>query len=145
MTTVTRSRGFGDETQRRILLGTFALSIGYQDEYYGKAIRVRELVRADFRRVFAGCDLLLSPTSPVAAFPLGSHVEDPLAMSLCDALTVPASLAGMPALSQPCGFTADGRPIGLQWMAAPSREDLLLQAAHVFERHTAHLRTRALP
>lgn len=145
MTTVTRSRGFGDETQRRILLGTFALSVGYQDEYYGKATRVRELVRADFARVFAHCDLLLSPTSPVPAFPLGTHVEDPLAMYLCDALTVPASLAGLPALSQPCGFTADGRPIGLQWMAPPLREDLLLDAAQVFERHTEAQLRRPLP
>jgi aspartyl-tRNA(Asn)/glutamyl-tRNA(Gln) amidotransferase subunit A len=145
MTTITRSRAFGTETQLRILLGTFALSIGYQDEYYGKAIRVRELLRADFRRVFAQCDLLLGPTSPVAAFPLGSRIEDPLAMYLCDALTVPASLAGLPALSQPCGFTADGRPVGLQWMAPPRREDLLLQVAHAFEQQTEHHQRRALP
>ncbi|MBL8727252.1 MAG: Asp-tRNA(Asn)/Glu-tRNA(Gln) amidotransferase subunit GatA [Planctomycetes bacterium] len=144
MTTVSRSRGFGVETQLRILLGTFGLSIGYQQEYYGKATRVRELLRADFRQVFGQCDLLLSPTSPVAAFPLGSRVDDPLAMYLCDALTVPASLAGLPALSQPCGFTTDGRPIGLQWMAPPLREDLLLQVAHVFERQTDHHQRRAL-
>lgn len=144
MTTVTRSRAFGDETQLRILLGTFALSIGYQDEYYGKATRVRELLRADFQQAFARCDLLLSPTSPVAAFPLGSRIDDPLAMYLCDALTVPASLAGLPALSQPCGFTADGKPIGMQWMAPPLREDLLLQVAHVFEQNTDHHRRRAI-
>lgn len=144
MTTMTRSRAFGDETQLRILLGTFALSIGYQDEYYGKATRVRELLRADFRQAFTQCDLLLSPTSPVAAFPLGSRVDDPLAMYLCDALTVPASLAGLPALSQPCGFTDDGRPIGLQWMAPPLREDLLLQVANVFEQHTDHHQRRAM-
>jgi aspartyl-tRNA(Asn)/glutamyl-tRNA(Gln) amidotransferase subunit A len=145
MTTASRSKGFGDEVQLRILLGTFALSIGYQDEYYGQAARARDLLRADFRHAFAKCDLLLSPTSPVPAFPLGSRIDDPLAMYLCDALTVPASLAGLPALSQPCGFTAAGLPIGLQWMAPPLREDLLLQVAGVFERHTDHHRRRALP
>ncbi|MBX3462552.1 MAG: Asp-tRNA(Asn)/Glu-tRNA(Gln) amidotransferase subunit GatA [Planctomycetes bacterium] len=145
MTTASRSSGFGAEVQRRLLLGTFALSCGYQDEYYGKATQARERLREDFRRAFAGCDLLVSPTSPVPAFPLGSRIDDPLAMYLCDALTVPASLAGLPALSQPCGRTAAGLPVGLQWMAPPRREDLLLQAAHVFERHTDHHLPRALP
>ena len=145
MTTSTRSRGFGDEVQLRILLGTFALSVGYQDRYYGQATRARELLRADFRRVFAGCDVLLCPTSPVPAFELGSRVADPLAMYLCDALTVPASLAGLPALSQPCGETADGLPIGLQWTAPALREDLLLQVAAAFERHTHHHLRRPAP
>jgi len=145
MTTSSRSHALGSEVQLRILLGTFGLSIGYQDEYYGKATRVRELLRGDFERAFAQCDLLLSPTSPVPAFPLGSRVEDPLAMYLCDALTVPASLAGLPALSQPCGFTAGGLPIGLQWMAPPMREDLMLQVAHVFEQQAGHHLQRAVP
>lgn len=145
MTTATRSKAFGDEVQLRILLGTFALSIGYQDRYYGQATRARDLLRADFHRAFAQCDLLISPTSPVPAFPLGSRIDDPLAMYLCDALTVPASLAGLPALSQPCGFTTSGLPIGLQWMAPPLREDLLLEVAGVFERHTGHHHRRALP
>jgi len=140
-----RSAGLGDEVQLRILLGTFALSYGYQDEFYGQANRARALLRADFARAFAQCDLLLSPTSPVPAFPLGSRTDDPLAMYLCDALTVPASLAGLPALSQPCGATTDGIPIGMQWMAPPHREDLLLATAHVFQQHTDHHLRRALP
>ncbi|HEX6812564.1 MAG TPA: Asp-tRNA(Asn)/Glu-tRNA(Gln) amidotransferase subunit GatA [Planctomycetota bacterium] len=140
-----RSAGFGDEVQLRILLGTFALSFGYHDQYYGQATRARALICADFARAFASCELLLSPTSPVPAFPIGSHIDDPLAMYLCDALTVPASLAGLPALSQPCGFTADGRPIGMQWMAPALREDLLLQVAHVFQANTDHHLRRPLP
>ena len=145
MTTGSRSRGFGAEVQLRILLGTFALSVGYQDRYYGQATRVRDLLRADYRRVFELCDVVLSPTSPVAAFPLGSRIDDPLAMYLCDALTVPASLAGLPAQSQPCGFTTAGLPIGMQWTAPALREDLLLQLASVYERRTDHHRRRARP
>jgi aspartyl-tRNA(Asn)/glutamyl-tRNA(Gln) amidotransferase subunit A len=142
MTTASRSRGLGDEVQLRILLGTFALSVGYQDQYYGQATRVRELLRADFQQVFTRCDLLVCPTSPLPAFQIGSRVDDPLAMYLCDALTVPASLTGLPALSQPCGFTSGGLPIGLQWIGPPRREDLVLQAAHAFEQHTDHHRRR---
>ena len=145
MIAASRSAGFGDEVQLRVLLGTFALSYGYQDELYGQATRARTLLGADFARAFAQCDLLLSPTSPVPAFPIGSHNDDPLAMYLCDALTVPASLAGLPALSQPCGAMADGRPIGMQWMAPADREDLLLATAHVFQQHTDHHLQRPLP
>ncbi len=145
MMTASRSAGFGNEVQLRILLGTFALSFGYQDQFYGQATRARALLGADFERAFATCDLLLCPTSPVPAFPLGSRIDDPLAMYLCDALTVPASLAGLPALSQPCGFTADGRPIGMQWMARAMREDLLLSVAHVYQQHTDHHLRRPLP
>ncbi|HZN40180.1 MAG TPA: Asp-tRNA(Asn)/Glu-tRNA(Gln) amidotransferase subunit GatA [Planctomycetota bacterium] len=140
-----RSAGFGDEVQLRILLGTFALSFGYHDQYYGQATRARALLCSEFARAFASCELLLSPTSPVPAFPLGSRIDDPLAMYLCDVLTVPASLAGLPALSQPCGFTADGRPIGMQWVAPALREDLLLQVAHVFQAHTDHHLRRPVP
>jgi aspartyl-tRNA(Asn)/glutamyl-tRNA(Gln) amidotransferase subunit A len=136
-----RSAGFGDEVQLRILLGTFALRAGHVDEFYGQATKVRTLLRQDFSRAFASCDLVVCPTSPVAAFPLGSKVDDPLAMYLCDALTVPASLAGLPALSVPCGFTADGLPVGLQLIAPPLREDLLLQVAHAYQQVTDwHLR-----
>jgi len=145
MIAASRSAGFGDEVQLRVLLGTFALSYGYQDELYGQATRARTLLQSDFARAFAQCDLLLSPTSPVPAFPLGSRNDDPLAMYLCDALTVPASLAGLPALSQPCGATADGLPIGMQWMAPTLREDLLLGAAHTFQLHTDHHLRRPLP
>jgi aspartyl-tRNA(Asn)/glutamyl-tRNA(Gln) amidotransferase subunit A len=145
MMMLSRSAGFGTEVQLRILLGTFALSFGYQDQYYGQATRARALLCSEFARAFTNCELLLSPTSPVPAFPLGSRIDDPLAMYLCDALTVPASLAGLPALSQPCGFTADGRPIGMQWVAPALREDLLLQVAHVFQAHTDHHLRRPLP
>lgn len=145
MIAASRSAGFGAEVKLRVLLGTFALSHGYQDQYYGQALRARELLRAEFAQAFEQFDLLLCPTSPAPAFPLGSHRDDPLAMYLCDALTVPASLAGLPALSQPCGATADGRPIGMQWMAPAQRDDLVLQAAHAFERHTSHHLRRARP
>jgi aspartyl-tRNA(Asn)/glutamyl-tRNA(Gln) amidotransferase subunit A len=138
MMTASRSAGFGDEVQLRILLGTFALSVGYQDQYYGQATRVRALLRDDFARAFGQCDVLLSPTSPVAAFALGSRVDDPLAMYLCDALTVPASLCGLPSLSQPCGFDGRGLPIGMQWIAPAMRDDLLLRTAEVFQQHTDH-------
>jgi len=138
MMAATRSAGFGAEVQLRILLGTFALSVGYQDEYYGQATRARELLKNDFAAAFAKCDVLFHPTSPVPAFPLGSHVDDPLAMYLCDALTVPASLAGLPALSQPCGFTADGLPIGMQWTAPAMQDELLLDIAGVYQQHTDH-------
>lgn len=138
MMAATRSTGFGREVQLRVLLGTFALRDGYQDQFYGQAKRVRELLRQDFARAFADCDLLLSPTSPVPPFALGSRIDDPLAMYLCDALTVPASLAGVPALSLPCAPTATGLPIGMQFMTAPNRDDLLLTAARVYQQHTEH-------
>jgi aspartyl-tRNA(Asn)/glutamyl-tRNA(Gln) amidotransferase subunit A len=140
-----RSTGFGDEVQLRILLGTFALRDGYQDQWYGRAQRVRRLVAADFAAALRTCDLLLCPTSPTVAFPFGSRRDDPLAMYLCDVLTVPASLAGLPAISLPCGLSPERLPIGMQLTAAPMREDLLLQVAHVWQSHTAHHRHRALP
>ncbi len=125
----TRTKGFGDEVKRRIMLGTFALSAGYYDAYYQKASQVRESNRRDFERIFASVDMILSPTSPTAAFKLGEKVDDPLAMYLSDILTVPASLAGIPAISIPCGKTSDGRPIGLQIMARAFAEADLLAAA----------------
>ena len=140
--TATRSHGFGDEVQLRILLGTFALRAGYQDEFYGQATRVRTLLRRDFERAFAHCDLLLSPTAPGPAPLLQSQLDDPLTMYVSDALTVPASLAGVPALSIPCGFTPQGLPVGLQWMAPPLGEVLLLQAGHVYQQHTDWHRRR---
>lgn len=138
MMTATRSAGFGPEVQLRILLGTFASSVGYQNRFYGQAIRARELLRKDFAAAFTHCDVVFCPTSPVPAFPLASRIDDPLAMYLCDALTVPASLAGLPAISQPCGFTADGLPIGMQWTAPAWNERLLLAIAAAFQRHTDH-------
>lgn len=145
MMAATRSAGFGAEVQLRILLGTFALSIGYQDEYYGQAIRARELLKNDFATAFTKCDVLFHPTSPVAAFPIGSRIDDPLAMYLCDALTVPASLAGLPALSQPCGFTTDRLPIGMQWTAPAMHDELLLRIAAIYQRHTDHHLQRPAP
>ena len=146
MTTQTRSSGFGNEVQLRILLGTFASSYGHSEQFYDRARTARAAVRRDFQRAFATCDVLLSPTSPTPAFRFGEHKDDPLQRCLWDALTVPASLAGVPALSMPCGFTDDGRPIGLQAMAAHGRDDLVLQVAHVFQQHSEHhLRRPQLP
>ncbi|MFO1078830.1 MAG: Asp-tRNA(Asn)/Glu-tRNA(Gln) amidotransferase subunit GatA [Planctomycetota bacterium] len=144
MMAATRSAGFGPEVQLRVLLGTFALRDGYHDEYYGQATRVRAQLRADFAAVFANCDVLLSPTAPSLPFPLGSLRDDPLETWLCDALTVPQSLAGLPAISVPCGFAA-GLPVGMQLSAPWGREDLLLQIAHVFQQHTDHHLRRAQP
>lgn len=137
-----RSEGFGREVQLRILLGTHALQAGYQHELYGKATKVRRLLQQDFGRAFAHCDLIVSPTSPIVAFPIGSKIDDPVAMYRCDALTVGASLAGLPAMSVPCGFAEGQLPIGLQLTAPALREDLLLQVAHVFQAHTKWHRQR---
>ncbi len=135
----TRGKGFGVEVKRRIMLGTYALSAGYYDAYYLKAQKVRTLIREDFDAAFARCDLVLSATSPTTAFPLGSRTDDPLAMYLSDVLTIPANIAGLPALSLPCGF-AEGLPIGLQLIGGQLEEAKLLQAANAFERaaHVAH-------
>jgi aspartyl-tRNA(Asn)/glutamyl-tRNA(Gln) amidotransferase subunit A len=130
-----RSEGFGAEVQLRILLGTYALQKGYEDRVYGQATRIRARIAADFAAAFAHCDLIASATSPVAAFALGSKLQDPLAMYWCDALTVPHSLAGLPAMSLPCGFAA-GLPVGLQLAAPRAHEALLLQAGHVFQQST---------
>lgn len=129
----TRTDGFGDEVKRRIMLGTFALSAGYYDAYYHKASQVRERIRRDFEQIFAMVEMIISPTSPTAAFKLGEKIDDPLAMYLSDILTVPASLAGIPAISIPCGKTSDGRPIGLQVMARAFAEADLLAAARQAE------------
>ncbi|MBK8098297.1 MAG: Asp-tRNA(Asn)/Glu-tRNA(Gln) amidotransferase subunit GatA [Planctomycetes bacterium] len=142
MLTHSRSHGFGDEVQLRILLGTFALRAGWQDQFYGQATRVRTLLRQDFTTAFARCDAILCPTSPVTAFPLGARIDDPLAMYLCDALTVPASLAGLPALSLPCGVGDGDLPVGLQIIGPALREDLLLQVGHVWQQHTDWHRRR---
>ncbi|MCC7396136.1 MAG: Asp-tRNA(Asn)/Glu-tRNA(Gln) amidotransferase subunit GatA [Planctomycetes bacterium] len=145
MTSETRGQGFGDAVQLRLLLGAFATATTAGDDWYRGAENARHNLRADFRRTFADCDLLACPTSPIPAFPLGSRRDDPLAMFVCDALTVPASLAGLPAISLPCGATAGGLPIGLQLIAPPDREDLLLQVAHVFQQHSDHHLQRPLP
>jgi len=127
-----RGQGFGPEVKRRILLGTYVLSAGYYDTYYLQAQRLRTLLREEFLRAFSQVDVLLTPTTPTTAFRLGENTQDPLAMYMADALTIPANLAGLPAISVP-GQPIDGLPVGLQVMAPPLREDLMLRAAATLE------------
>jgi aspartyl-tRNA(Asn)/glutamyl-tRNA(Gln) amidotransferase subunit A len=129
----TRGEGFGPEVKRRIMIGTYALSSGYYDAYYGQAQRVRRLVKEDFDAVFAGVDLVVSPTSPTVAFPIGSRTDDPLAMYMSDLCTIPANLAGLPAISLPCGLY-DGLPVGFQMIGPAFSENTLLRAAHALEQ-----------
>ena len=141
----TRAEGFGAEVKRRIMLGTYALSAGYYEAYYGKAQRVRTLVRRDFQQAFDRVDVLACPTAPNVAFKLGEK-EDPLQMYLCDIFTIPVNLAGLPGLSLPCGFTQGGLPIGLQLIGKAFDESTLLRAAHTYEQATSwHTRVPALP
>jgi aspartyl-tRNA(Asn)/glutamyl-tRNA(Gln) amidotransferase subunit A len=136
----TRDRGFGREVKRRIMLGTYALSSGYYDAYYGRAMAARQRLRQGFRALFARADLLLLPTSPTTAFRFGEKTADPLAMYLADVFTVFANLVGGPALSMPAGFGAGGLPIGVQLAAAEWREDRLFTAARAFAAVTDHHR-----
>ncbi|MBI4160872.1 MAG: Asp-tRNA(Asn)/Glu-tRNA(Gln) amidotransferase subunit GatA, partial [Acidobacteria bacterium] len=136
----TRSAGFGREVQRRIMLGTFVLSAGYYDAYYLKAQKVRTLIREDFRRAFQTVDLVCSPTTPTPAFRIGEKTEDPLEMYLSDVFTATINLAGLPALSLPCGLSREGLPIGLQIIGPPFGEERILRAAHALE---GELRFRA--
>ena len=130
-----RAKGLGDEVKRRIMVGTYALSSGYYDAYYLRAQRVRSLITEDFRALFAsGVDVLLSPVSPVPAFKLGEKTVDQTAMFLVDLMTVPASLAGLPALSVPCGQTATQLPIGLQITGAFLQEETVLKVGHAFQK-----------
>ena len=131
-----REEGFGAEVKRRIMLGTYALSAGYYEAYYGKAQRVRTLVRRDFDAAFERCDLLVAPTAPTTAFALGEKIADPLAMYLSDVLTISVNLAGLPAMSLPCGVDGDGLPIGLQLIGKPFAEATLLRAGYAFEQAT---------
>ena len=134
MTARSRAEGFGSEVQRRILIGTYALSAGYVDAYYRKAQQVRTLIRRDFETAFASVDVLLTPTAPSTAFAAGAHADDPLAMYLADLLTIPANLAGLPAINVPCGFDSNGLPIGVQLIGNVLEEPLLLQVAHQYEQ-----------
>lgn len=141
----TRAEGFGAEVKRRIMLGTYALSSGYYDAYYRKAQQLRTLFRQDFQQVFRQCQALVTPVTPGPAFRLGERLDDPLQMYLADILTIPVNLAGLPAMSIPCGFTSQDLPIGLQIIAPPFREDTMLQIAAAFEAVTAyHTRRPAL-
>lgn len=130
-----RAQGFGDEVKRRIMLGTYALSSGYYDAYYLKALKVRRLIKNDFDRVFADFDLIVSPTTPTTAFKLGQHEADPLTLYMNDILTVPINMAGLPGMSIPCGFI-EGLPVGLQLIGKPFEEGTMIQAAYAFEQHT---------
>ncbi|HXV28452.1 MAG TPA: Asp-tRNA(Asn)/Glu-tRNA(Gln) amidotransferase subunit GatA [bacterium] len=132
----TRDQGFGEEAKRRILLGTFVLSAGYYDAYYLRGQKVRTLVRQDFKKAFQEVDLILGPTAPTPAFKLGEKIDNPLAMYLSDIYTIPANLAGIPAMSLPCGFTQSGLPIGMQLMAKHFDEATIFQAGHAYEQET---------
>jgi len=132
----TRGERFGEETTRRIMIGTYALSAGYYDAYYGQAQKARTLITRDFERAFADVDVIAAPTTPTTAFRAGAHADDPLAMYLEDVFTLPANLAGVPGISFPVGFDGQGLPIGLQLIAPRFREDVLLRAAHVYQQAT---------
>ena len=129
----TRGAGFGAEVKRRIMLGTYALSAGYFDAYYGQAQKVRTLIIRDYEQAFMGYDVLVSPTSPTTAFRIGEKADDPMAMYLNDVFTIPANLAGVPAVSVPCGLDSKGLPIGLQLTAPVLEEATLLRAAAAVE------------
>jgi aspartyl-tRNA(Asn)/glutamyl-tRNA(Gln) amidotransferase subunit A len=131
----TRSEGFGAEVKRRIMLGTYVLSSGYYDAYYKKASQVRALIRKDFDDAFKKCDVILTPTSPTAAFKIGEKMDDPLQMYLSDIFTISTNLAGIPGMSVPCGYTASGLPIGVQFQAGHFEEGKLLQFAAVYEKN----------
>jgi aspartyl-tRNA(Asn)/glutamyl-tRNA(Gln) amidotransferase subunit A len=140
-----RSEGFGAEVKRRIMLGTYALSAGYYDAYYKKASQVRTLIGRDFRNAFKECDLIITPTAPTPAFRIGEKTDDPLSMYLEDIFTVPASLAGLPAISIPCGYTATGLPVGMQIIGNLFEEEKLLRCAYCYEQSTDwHLRKPVL-
>ncbi|MGA0366242.1 MAG: Asp-tRNA(Asn)/Glu-tRNA(Gln) amidotransferase subunit GatA [Ilumatobacteraceae bacterium] len=130
----TRAAGFGDEVKRRIMLGTYALSAGYYDAYYGKALKVRRLISDDFARAYEKADVLVTPTSPIVAFPVGSKVNDPLSMYLCDVFTIPTNLAGHPAMSVPFGTGAHGLPVGVQVLAPTLGEAVMFRVAAELER-----------
>jgi aspartyl-tRNA(Asn)/glutamyl-tRNA(Gln) amidotransferase subunit A len=130
----TRAAGFGDEVKRRIMLGTYALSAGYYDAYYGKALKVRRLISDDFARAYARADVILTPTSPIVAFPVGSKVDDPLSMYLCDVFTIPTNLAGHPAMSVPFRTGAHGLPVGVQVLAPTLGEPVMFRVAAELER-----------
>ena len=132
----TRSKGFGPEVQRRIIIGTYCLSAGYYDAYYGKASQVRSLIVEDFKKAFEQCDVILSPVAPTPAFKIGEKVDDPLTMYLTDIFTLSANLAGIPGMSVPCGFSKHGLPIGLQLMGKHFAEEMLFKVAHNFEQAT---------
>lgn len=132
----TRGQGFGPEVKRRIMIGTYALSAGYYDAYYGKAQAVRTLIKQDFEKAFEQVDIIATPTAPTTAFRIGQNTDDPLKMYLEDVFTLPASLAGVPGLNVPCGFDSHHLPIGMQLIAPAFKEDLLLRVGHAYQQAT---------
>jgi len=132
----TRDKGFGAEVKRRIMLGTYALSAGYYDAYYLRGQKVRTLIKNDFDKIFEECQAILTPTAPTTAFKIGEKSSDPLSMYLSDIYTISANLAGIPAISIPCGFAKNGLPIGLQIMTKPFDEETLLRIAYTYEQNT---------
>lgn len=139
-----RTEGFGPEVKQRIMIGNYALSAGYYDAYYLKAQQVRTLVKNDFEKIYSDYDIIISPTSPDTAFGIGEQTDDPYTMKLADICTIPANLAGIPAMSLPCGFDAKGMPIGLQIMAPALGEEVMLKAAYAFEQTTDFRKKPAL-
>ena len=129
----TREAGFGDEVKRRIILGTYALSAGYYDAWYGSAQKVRTLIIDDFKKAFEKVDVLVGPTSPVTAFKFGEKTEDPMAMYAIDITTIPANLAGVPAMSIPAGLSDDGLPVGFQFIAPQQRDEVMYKPAAALE------------
>ncbi len=138
----TRTSGFGPEVQRRIIIGTYCLSAGYYDAYYGKASQVRTLIVEDFKNAFQSCDVIISPVAPTPAFKIGENVDDPLKMYLSDIFTLSANLAGIPGLSVPCGFSSDGLPVGLQILGKHFDEGNILKVGYSFEQATEHHKKR---
>ncbi len=132
----TRAQGFGEETKRRVMLGTYCLSSGYYDDYYLKGLKVRTLIKNDLDKVFEECDAIITPTSPTTAFKIGEKAKDPLSMYLSDIFTISANLSGIPAVSLPCGFSKAGLPIGLQIMAKPFDEQMLFKIGYTYEQQT---------
>jgi aspartyl-tRNA(Asn)/glutamyl-tRNA(Gln) amidotransferase subunit A len=134
----TRAEGFGPEVKRRIMLGTYALSSGYYDAYYLRAAKVRTLITDDFKKAFASCDAIISPTAPTPAFRIGEKIDDPIQMYLTDVFTIPVNMAGLPGMSVPAGFSKAGLPIGVQFIAPHFREDTLVQIGAAYQRETDH-------
>ena len=132
----TRGEGFGSEVKRRVILGTYALSHGYYEAYYLRALKVRTLIKDDFDSVFNEFDCIVTPTSPTVAFKIGEKTKDPLKMYLSDIFTISANLAGIPGISIPCGFTKGQLPVGLQILAKPFNEEMLLRVASSYEQKT---------
>jgi len=132
----TRKEGFGDEVKRRVMLGTYVLSKGYYEDYYGKALKVRTLIKQDFEKAFEKFDVLITPTSPTVAFKVGEKMDDPLKMYLSDIFTISANLAGIPGISVPCGPGRDNLPVGLQILGRPFEEETVLRVAYTYEQNT---------